>query len=179
MKQWKGGKHMSLIDGILLITVGICLATDIKEQKIYNKVLLPALILGLVANVFVNGLPGLKSSGLGLLLGMGLLILPFLAGGIGAGDVKLMGVIGVLQGPMFVLIAFLMTAVAGGVISLVLMWRMKMMKKTFRNMGTALMSLLLMIPRGAVMEGFQQTRAISFPYGIAISVGTLLAYFIG
>lgn len=168
---------MTLLDIILLITICICLVTDIREQKIYNKVLLPALVLGVGGNVFLYGFAGFVSSSTGLLLGIGLLIFPYLAGGIGAGDVKLMGVIGVLQGPAFVMMAFLFTAIAGGIISLILMWKNKVLRETFKHLGTAFMSLLLMIPRGAVMEGLQNTRAIVFPYGIAISIGTFLAYF--
>lgn len=170
---------MTVLDIILLTTVSICLITDIREQKIYNKVLLPALILGLAGNIIVNGFPGLQSSILGFLLGMGLLVFPFFAGGIGAGDVKLMGVIGILKGPVFVFQAFLATAVAGGIIAVILLIRKKAMIETLRRLGTALKSLLLMIPRGAVIEGVQHPRAVSFPYGIAISIGTIAAYFIG
>ncbi|MDW7672313.1 MAG: prepilin peptidase [Bacillota bacterium] len=170
---------MTIIDIILLTTIGICLITDIRKQKIYNKVLLPALILGLGGNIIVNGFPGLQSSILGLILGIGLLIFPHLAGGIGAGDVKLMGVIGILKGPAFVFQAFLAAAIVGGIIALMVLARNRVMKETLRRLGTAFMSLLLMIPRGAVTEGLQSPKAISFPYGIAISIGTIAAYFIG
>lgn len=170
---------MKPTDVILLVTVIICLVTDLREQKIYNKVLLPALVLGLTANMLGQGLPGLTASILGLLAGMGLLLIPFMMGGIGAGDVKLLGVIGLLKGPAFVFQAFLMTALAGGIIALVLLAHRKAMGETFRRLGTALTSLLLMIPRGAVLETLQHPRAIAFPYGIAISAGTFLAYFMG
>lgn len=168
---------MTWLDVLLLMMVGICLYTDIKEQKIYNKVLLPALTLGLIGNAMIHGLPGLMNSFLGFLLGMALLIFPFIAGGIGAGDVKLMGVIGIIKGPIFVFQAFLMTAIVGGVIAIIVLTHRKVMGETFRRLATAFMSLLLMIPRGAVMEGLQSPRAIVFPYGIAISIGTFLAYF--
>ena len=170
---------MTLTDMILLTTVIICLITDIREQKIYNKVLLPAFVIGLITNGVIHGFPGVTASLLGLLLGMALLILPFFAGGIGAGDVKLMGVIGLLKGPLFVFHVFLATAVVGGIIALILLARKKMMGETFHRLGTAFMSLLLMIPRGAVLEGLQHPRALAFPYGIAISIGTVITYFLG
>ncbi len=168
---------MTWLDYLLIIMVGVCLYTDIKEQKIYNKVLLPALVIGLAGNMLLYGLPGLKNSFLGLLAGMGLLLLPFLLGGMGAGDVKLLGVIGVIQGPAFVFQAFLLTAVVGGFIALILLARRKLMGETLRRLGTAFVSLFLMIPRGAVFEGLQSPQAIAFPYGIAISIGTMLTYF--
>jgi prepilin peptidase CpaA len=48
-----------------------------------------------------------------------LLVIPFALGGIGAGDVKLLGIIGALKGPDFVFIAFLAAAITGGIMSVV------------------------------------------------------------
>ncbi|RQD72266.1 MAG: prepilin peptidase [Tindallia sp. MSAO_Bac2] len=170
---------MTILDGALLITIAICFYTDVKEQKIYNKVLLPAFVIGLLGNVITGGFSGFGSSALGLLLGMGLLILPFVAGGMGAGDVKLMGIIGLYKGPAFVFQTFLITAIIGGIIALIILAKRKKLGYTFRNFGAALTSLFLLIPKGTVLEGLNQTAVASFPYGIAISLGTILAYLVG
>lgn len=79
-----------MIDYILLLTVLISLATDIWKRKIYNVVILPAIATGLILNSINADLEGFVFSGSGLLLGLGLLLVPFLLGGIGAGDVKLL-----------------------------------------------------------------------------------------
>ena len=170
---------MTILDGALLITIGLCFYTDVREQKIYNKVLLPAFVIGLLGNTITGGLSGLTSSALGLLLGMALLILPFLAGGMGAGDVKLMGIIGLYKGPAFVFQAFLLTAIVGGVIALIILAKKKKLGYTMHNFWAAITSLFLLLPKGTVMEGLNQSAVASFPYGIAISLGTILAYLMG
>ncbi|WJV30892.1 A24 family peptidase [Rossellomorea sp. AcN35-11] len=48
------------------------------------------------------------------MVGAGTLLLPFLLGGMGAGDVKLMGAIGALMGSAFTLKAFVVISVIGG-----------------------------------------------------------------
>ncbi|MBV1770150.1 MAG: A24 family peptidase, partial [Candidatus Desulforudis sp.] len=54
----------------------------------------------------------------GFPLGVAIFVIPFAMGGIGGGDVKLMGAIGALKGWAFTLEAALLTAVWGGVIAL-------------------------------------------------------------
>ena len=77
-----------LLDILLLTTVLICCITDLKSRKIYNKILFPALVLGVGINIFNQGWQGLFTSAQGFLLGLGLLLIPFILG-MGAGDVKL------------------------------------------------------------------------------------------
>ena len=170
---------MTILDGALLVTIAICFYTDVKEQKIYNKVLLPAFVIGFLGNIITGGLSGAFVSVQGLLLGMALLILPFLVGGMGAGDVKLMGIIGLYKGPAFVFQAFLLTAVVGGVIALIILAKKKKLGYTMHNFWAAITSLFLLIPKGTVLEGLNQSAVASFPYGIAISLGTILAYLMG
>ncbi len=57
----------------------------------------------------------------GMALGIGIFILPYLVGGMGAGDVKLMGAVGAVLGPGGVFMAFLATALAGGILALLVM----------------------------------------------------------
>ena len=70
--------------------------TDLKSGKIENKVVLPAMLIGLIIDYAVGGreavLAGVK---MGLLI-TALLYILFFIGGLGAGDIKLLAVIGVL-----------------------------------------------------------------------------------
>lgn len=150
---------------MLLITlIVVCLITDLKDRKIYNKVLLPALIIALILSFISEGFMGVGYSILGLFLGMAFLIIPYaISGGkgMGAGDVKLMGVIGAIGGSIFVLKAFFFTAIAGGVIALIVLFNHKQLKNTLEKMAAGL---------------FAPVEAqLSFPYGVAIFIGTLVA----
>jgi len=163
-----------------MVVLLICCYTDLRTQKIYNYVLLPAVLAAMVINFVTGGLGLLGDSLAGLLAGMALLILPFAAGGIGAGDVKLMGAVGAFKGPEFALMAFLAGAIAGGFVSIYLLIRQRKMLLTLQKIYYFCLSKLLHIPV-TVSFGKLETaaRQDSFPYALAISAGAILTYFLG
>lgn len=93
--------------------------SDWKERRIPNKLLFPAFILAVVLNYVSMGPDGLLLSFSGTGLGFLLLFIPFLLGGLGAGDLKLLMVIGSFGGPALVLGSFLIGAVLGGFLAVV------------------------------------------------------------
>ncbi|MBU8914609.1 A24 family peptidase [Bacillus sp. FJAT-29953] len=159
-----------IILGIVLI---ICLITDIKSRKILNKVTIPAIILGFAYSVITNGFQGLLFSGKGFLVGLILLLIPFILGGMGAGDVKLMAAIGALMGTEFVFYSFIYTALIGGVIGLLLIIKNKgfitLVKSSLFNL------LFLRSNLGEIIISQDKKGSVSFPYGVAIVLGTLCA----
>jgi len=92
---------------------------DLRFQKIPNLLTYPAMVVALVYHFVMNGLDGLLFSAGGLALGIAVFILPYLMGGMGAGDAKLMGTVGAILGARGVFIAFLFTAIIGGVYALI------------------------------------------------------------
>ncbi|MEL7563573.1 MAG: prepilin peptidase [Dehalobacterium sp.] len=163
-------------DMLLLIMIIVCLYTDLKERKIYNAMLLPGFILGILLNLISNGWGGLLTAVQGFLLGLGLLLLPFLLNGIGAGDVKLLAVIGVIKGPEFVFYTFLGTALAGGLIALGILLFQGRLGKVLCNLGRGLV--ILLTSRFRVVSFGDSSEQNLFPYGIAIAVGVLTSYLI-
>lgn len=118
---------------ILSTVLLISFVTDIKERKILNIVTFPAILFGLIYHSILNGMSGIAYSGLGFLLGFGLLLVPFLLGGMGAGDVKLMAAIGALTGMNFTLQAFVFIALIGGGISILLIIKQKGLINSVRS----------------------------------------------
>ncbi len=104
-----------LIDIIFLIVLVICFVTDIREQKIYNKVVLPSILIVLILNILYYGFEGMKLSFFGFLAGLGILIIPYLFGGMGAGDVKLLAFVGAAKGVAFVINSAIYMAIVGGI----------------------------------------------------------------
>jgi prepilin peptidase CpaA len=159
---------------VLVATLFICLITDIKSRKIFNIITIPSIIFGFIFNIYTSGFDGFLYSGNGLLMGFGLLIIPFLLGGMGAGDVKLMGAIGALMGPNFVFYSFIYTALFGGVIALLIIIKTKgfinLLKSIYFNM------ILFRSNLGSIIIPNERTSSISFPYGIAIVLGTLCQF---
>jgi prepilin peptidase CpaA len=88
--------------------------TDLKSQRIPNFLTLPSMILALSLYSFTNGFEGFIFSLKGVAVGIGVFLIPYLLGGMGAGDAKLMGAVGGFLGAKGVFGAFLITALLGG-----------------------------------------------------------------
>ncbi|TFB19643.1 prepilin peptidase [Filobacillus milosensis] len=161
-----------LIDLLLFTVLIISLFTDLKHRKIYNKVLFPALIIALLLQPMIYGMDGIKSSILGLLLGFGILLIPYLMGGMGAGDVKLLAVIGAITSPAFVFATAVYMAVLGGVIGLALIIiRKDFFKRLYYALSNMRYGMQLLFPN-------KETMQRTFPYGVAIVGGACLSFFL-
>ncbi|MDP4085048.1 MAG: prepilin peptidase [Bacillota bacterium] len=156
---------------LLMILLFICVMTDIRKRKIYNAVLFPFLLVGITIHTVTAGLLGLSSSLLGGLVGLGILLIPYLLGGMGAGDVKLLAVIGALKGMTFVFMAAINMALAGGAIALLILLFRKGMKKSLFQFITYIHGIRhgVKIPLMFDREGLKTT----YPYGIAIALGAI------
>lgn len=164
------------IAAALAVLVLVAAFTDIRSRLIPNPLVVAATIAGVSLNLWLHGWHGLGQSALGLLVGFGLLLLPFLLRGTGGGDVKLLAAIGSLAGPMNTLVIFILMAVSGGVMAVaLLLWKGGLLQ-ALRNVGTILNEL-------AHARAPHQTRpdltleseqSVKLPYAIPIAFGTLL-----
>jgi prepilin peptidase CpaA len=163
-----------VINIVLIIALLISLITDINKRKILNIITLPAILFGFIYYTVLHGLDGFLFSGKGFLLGLSLLLIPYLLGGMGAGDVKLMAAIGTLMGTSFVLYSFVYIALIGGLISVVVI-----MKKN--GIGNSIRSFLFQLiylrgNLGSLLFNKDKSSSISFPYGVAIVLGTFCTF---
>jgi leader peptidase (prepilin peptidase)/N-methyltransferase len=108
---------LSLYMAILILVTVI----DLEHRLVLNRVILPSILLALIAAPFTPDL-NWRSALVGGLLAFGLFYLAALLypGGMGAGDVKLAAFIGLITGFPNVFVALLVTVLAGGIISLLL-----------------------------------------------------------
>lgn len=166
---------MSYITIVLVSVLIIAALTDLQQRRIPNLLTFPAMLFGILAHLHASGLAGLWFSTGGLALGIGFLLLFYLSGMMGAGDVKLMGAVGSMIGPQEVFQAFLYTAFAGGIYALiVLAWKgllINFVKRIFHSLHLSLINRrLTLIPE----EGHASPILC---YGIAIGVGTVISIF--
>ncbi len=131
---------------------------DLRESRIPNVLTVTAALLGLIAHLITNGWYGLLTSLQGLLVGFILLLIPFLLGGIGGGDVKFLAAMGAIMGPSFVFRSCLYGAAVGGLISLYLL----ITEKRLVNLAVGAMS------------GHYQSSQRFFPYGLALVAGAVI-----
>ena len=155
----------------ILVFAGII---DYKKQKIPNYLTFPAALTALIYHFFLNGFDGLLFGILGMFAGIALLITPYIMGGMGAGDVKLLGAIGAFIGYKSVFFVFLFTALFGGlyaILALVLYEKslIKFFKKTFHTV----LSVVLTKKYDPEPEN-QIKNKPRLCYGIAIALGGFL-----
>jgi prepilin peptidase CpaA len=160
---------------LLFILLLICVITDLKERKIYNAVLFPFLLLALFLNFITGGIQGLTDAVFGMLVGLGILLIPFLLGGMGAGDVKLLAVIGGLKGVAFVLAASVFMALAGGIMAIFIL----VFRKGVKTRLTQIIYFYLGLFNGVRFPLLQDQEAMktTYPYGVAIAAGAIYQAF--
>ena len=103
----------------LLSVLLVAVVYDLMLNKIPNLLTYPTMAFAIIYHGVTKGPAGLIFSAGGLLLGIALLILPYWVGEMGAGDAKLMGAVGAVLGPKGVFIAFLLTALTGGIYAII------------------------------------------------------------
>lgn len=88
---------------LIFITAVLVFAsvTDIRNHRVPNWLTFSGMVVGLASYFLTGGFGGLLFSAEGLILGFALLIPFYMAGGMGAGDVKLLAAVGALLGPFW------------------------------------------------------------------------------
>ena len=99
---------------LFAVSVGISVAsfTDVTRFKVYNLLTFPLMLSAFVFHTLNAGIGGLGLSLAGCFLALGILLAPYLLGGLGAGDVKFMMALGAWIGPNLVLPTVLIGSLA-------------------------------------------------------------------
>jgi prepilin peptidase CpaA len=154
---------------VLLIASAII---DLKIQKIPNLLTLPGMLIALGYHSTMNGLEGFLFSAGGIGVGISLLIIPYLMGGMGAGDAKLMGAIGGFIGVKAAFYAFFIIAAVGGIYALIIVVIYRSNSDGFlRKQFDTLLNLILLQKYVPDIEERENSRP-KLCYGLAIALGT-------
>jgi Flp pilus assembly protein protease CpaA len=167
---------LALIDLAIIAVTLIAAFFDLKIRRIPNWLIGVGVFLG----VLFNGLAGfsqLFQSIAGFVVAIVVLLLPFALGWIGAGDVKLFGAIGALLGLRWLPRVFFYSAlaaglIAGGCLISSLSGRVRL-KELWLDVKLTLLSMGQVIPEPI----HKRTHGGSVPWGVAFSVGTIIAYY--
>jgi prepilin peptidase CpaA len=170
--------HMDIswIHILIIVFLAVSAAWDLRYRRIPNFMTYPAAIAAVAYHAFSGGLTGLYFSLCGLSFGILLLIIFYFLGGMGAGDVKLMGAIGAMLGPGGVFDAFLFTAVIGGMYAVLILLRHGLLVKTLRHYGQILW-IFVLTKQFMMSPALQHKKTPALCYGIAIALGTGLSIF--
>lgn len=158
---------------------------DVRSRRIPNRLVFPGALMGLLLNslpVHLDGMLASVSAPLGLpmalagfAVGLALLMPMYMLKAMGAGDVKLMAMVGAFVGPQAVLGAMLFSLLAGGVLALAVAAFHGTLREVTSNSYHLLLNSLM---RGIAGQrpGIDAPPAASgkLPYAIAIASGTLI-----
>jgi prepilin peptidase CpaA len=159
---------------LLLVIAAVC---DYRTQRIPNALIACGAIFGVIYTTVVP--PVVHGTALfplsGLLMGL-LLFLPlYLLRAMGAGDVKLLAMIGTFLGPLETFYAALASMIVGGVLSILWVLVRGRMLRLLQNLVAFFQFGLLSAVAGSP-SGLRITPDASagkLPYGVAISIGTI------
>src|SRR3954454_3437633 len=114
---------------------------DMRFRRIPNWLVLMALIVGVTINLVAMGVAGLKLAMLGAGAAFLVYFPLFVVRGMGAGDVKLMMAIGALVGPQNWIGIFMLTAIFGAAIAIVVLLLRRRLIHTLWNVSFILSQL--------------------------------------
>ena len=159
----------ALVTAIVAVGMGAAAVIDLRTRRIPNilTATMAAVGIGLAAAGF--GRIGLGAALLGCALGLAFMLPGHIFGATGAGDVKLLAAAGALLGPKDTIFAFLYTAIAGGVIALVVALVRRRLNQTLVSA-----SALASGREDARVEIESPSSDNRFAYAPAIAIGVVL-----
>jgi prepilin peptidase CpaA len=149
-----------LSDLIPAAVVSVAAVCDVRWRKIPNWLTLSALVGGVVLQTAHFGLIGVQIALAGAALGLCMLLPFYVIHAMGAGDVKLLAALGALVGPQALVSLATYAALAGGVISFVILARRGKLRFSISQIMT---------------RPTPQTQRTKAPYGVAIACGVYLS----
>ena len=154
-----------------LACAGAGAVCDARWRRIPNWITCPGFVAGLLLHLALGGWRSMLSAVLGGLLAGSLFLLFYLAGGMGAGDVKLMAAVCCLAGLANVAQILVGAALAGGLAALLVAVYRRRTRATFANVGRlpAHLGSAGLCPHPEV--NVHNSRGLRLPYGLAIAAG--------
>ncbi len=160
-----------------VIVLLIATSTDLRTRRIPNWLTAPFLLTGILAGVMTGGLGGVGRSLAGLGLASAAAGLLYYLRALGMGDVKLLAGVGAWVGPQQLILALVVTGMAGGVIAV----GYALHRRVLGNCLDGAADLAAGIWRRGVRPHDTLTldnpAAHRIPYAGAIAAGTIFSFF--
>jgi prepilin peptidase CpaA len=145
---------------------------DLRTRRVPNPLTLGIAATGVAfAATRLSGL-SVAAALLGLSVGFGLMLIPYIFGAMGGGDLKLFAALATFLGPGPTVLAFLYTLLAGGLLAVAVALQRRRLQETMENAAA------LVATGGANVTAIEHpTSNNRFAYAPAIAIGTLVAAF--
>jgi prepilin peptidase CpaA len=149
--------------------------SDVRRARIPNVLTVAGLVAGLALSA-AAGAGALVSSAQAVVIAFAFGFLLFVAQGLGGGDVKLLIALAALLGLQRFMAALVLTALAGGVLALLVALRRGVLLPVLLSSKDTLVSWVT--PGGPETTPTTSPSGIAVPYGVAIAAGGLGAWFL-
>ena len=160
----------ALVVAILAAATGLAAVIDLRTRRIPNTLTGSLAIVGIGLAAAQLGPVGIGGAIVGCLLGFAFMLPGNVFGATGAGDVKLFAAAGAVLGPATTVRAFMFTAIAGGVLALVVALRRRRLAHTVRTTAR-----LVAGSTSAAAAIESPTADNRFAYAPAIAIGVVMA----
>jgi prepilin peptidase CpaA len=160
----------ALVVSTVAAATAIAAVVDLRTRRVPNWLTLGVAATGVT--MAAAGIDGIAVAGAfeGLIVGLLLMLPGHVLGRTGAGDVKLVAALGTLLGPRSIAMAFLYTAIAGGVLAVAVAMRRRRLRETLESTAT------LVRTGGANAADIERPSIDNrFAYAPAIAVGSVIA----
>ena len=158
----------------LALAMIMAVAWDFSRQKIPNLITFPLMIYGLVFHTVTSGLSGFGFSFVGILTGIGIFIIPYILGGMGAGDAKLMGGAGALIGAKGAIISGVFSILIGLIYAIILLVIYSKYGITFLKSSGTLIKTLFFTRQWIYIPPESEEKRPTLCYALPIALGTLI-----
>lgn len=153
--------------------VAACWVSDVRTRHIPNPLTGAALVAGLLLNTLHFGTPGLVHAAIGATLAVALLLAPFALGGVGGGDVKMMGAAGALVGVKVVLVGLVAGLILGGIVMVAHLLRVGRLGEKLTATGRMVSSAARAGSVDPLRLSDESPDAVTLPYSVPLGVGLL------
>jgi prepilin peptidase CpaA len=157
--------------------LAIATFTDVRSRRIPNWLVLPFIPAGMAVSAWIHGWHGLGQSLEGFVLGTAIFGLLFCLGGMGMGDVKLCAAVGAWIGASQLMIALVITGLAGGVMAVCWAAAGGFLGSLFSGSADLVFGVKERGLRPHPDLVLSNPRARKMPYAPAIAFGTLVSFF--
>lgn len=165
---------MSTVQTVVLLVAAAAGGIDLRQRRIPNWLTLGAALAAVGYHISDAGTPGIVTALSGWGVGVAMMFLPFALGGLGAGDVKLLGALGAWLGPADAVWLALFTGIAGGVLALVVSVARGYLGQMVTNIRVLLTHWRIMGLRPLPEMTIHYGKGPKLAYGLAIFAGAMV-----
>jgi prepilin peptidase CpaA len=167
--------QQAVFTGGALLCAGLGSVHDVRERRIPNFITGPGILAGLMVHLATGGWLSFGHAATAGLLGGGIFLVFYLAGGMGAGDVKLMAAVGCIAGLPPLELVLVGTVVSGGIFALAVAFYNGLLRKTARNAVALVVHHSQAGLRPHPELNVTNSGTLRLPYALPIAMGCLVA----